>query len=375
MKALIKGFLALLVIGCIVIGAGAYWLHGQATALLTTPLSVLGEEHTFVVDKGMSTRGVLRRLDREGISDEIEWSWIGFGRLSDSDWRWVALRLYARDGHDLPVVKVGEYRVDSGWTMLELLEHLASGKVITYAVTVPEGLRVDEICRKLSKSPLFEYQALRKATRSKPFADQLGLPGLPAKIANHPQAERFEGWLFPTRYDVPRGTTERKMLEIMVRQTQTVLARPKVQEGMRRHGWKESTVLKLASVVEKETADPSERPEISAVFHNRLRLGMKLQTDPTIIYGLVNYQGDIRRRDILDPHPWNLYVHHGLPITPIAAPGAEAIEAAVAPNVSRNLYFVSRNDRTHEFCPTLRCHNRAVKKWQIDYFRKKRSGR
>ena len=165
------------------------------------------------------------------------------------------------------------------------------------------------------------------------------------------------------------------MLEIMVRQTQAVLARPEIQEGMRRHGWKETTVLKLASVVEKETAAPSERPEISAVFHNRLRLGMKLQTDPTIIYGLVDYRGDIRRRDILNPHPWNLYVHHGLPVTPIAAPGAEAIRAAVTPNVSRNLYFVSRNDRTHEFCPTLRCHNRAVRKWQIEYFRKKRSGR
>ena len=136
---------------------------------------------------------------------------------------------------------------------------------------------------------------------------------------------------------------------------------------MRRHGWKESTVLKLASVVEKETADPSERPEISAVFHNRLRLGMKLQTDPTIIYGLVNYKGDIRRRDILDPHPWNLYV-------PMVCRSPRLQHRVRKRSKLRwlrmkpDLYLVSRNDRTHEFCPTLRCHNRE--KWQIDYFQK-----
>ena len=375
MRSLLKGLLVFMLIGCAAGAAGAYWLYGNVTGLLEKPLSLLGEEHVFVVDKGMSTRGVLRRLQREGISDEIEWSWLGFGRLDDADWRWLALRLHERGGGELPVVKVGEYRVESGWTLVEMLEHLASGNVITYAVTVPEGLRVDEICKRLGESPLFDEEALRAATRSAEFANKLGLPPLPRQIKGHPQAERFEGWLFPTRYDLPRGTSEKRMLGIMVRQTKSVLARPEVQEGMRRHGWKATTVLKLASVVEKETADPSERPEISAVFHNRLRLGMKLQTDPTIIYGLRNYRGDIRRRDILDPHPWNLYVHHGLPITPIAAPGAEAILAAVTPNVSRNLYFVSRNDRTHEFCPTLNCHNRAVRKWQIEYFRKKRRGR
>lgn len=372
MKLILKGLATLLLIGLLVGGAGAYWLHGKVTGLLSAPLSLLDEEHVFVVEKGMSTRSVLRQLQSRQIADEIAWSQSLPLWLDDNDWRWLSLRLHQRQGGQLPVVKVGEYQIESGWSLLQLLEHLASGRVITYAVTIPEGLRVEEVVSKLAESELFEAEDLRRATRSKALADRLDLPKLPAAIADHPKAERFEGWLFPTRYDLPKGTSAQKMIEIMVRQTRRVLARPEIQEGMKRQGWNETTTLKMASLIEKETADPSERPEISAVFHNRLRIGMKLQTDPTIIYGLRNYRGDIRRRDILDPHPWNLYVHHGLSITAIAGPGAEAILAAVKPNKSRNLYFVSRNDRTHEFCPTLACHNRAVKRWQIDYFRKKR---
>ena len=123
-------------------------------------------------------------------------------------------------------------------------------------------------------------------------------------------------------------------------------------------------VVILASLVEKETAAPAERPQIASVFHNRLRIGMKLECDPTIVYGIENYDGVIHKSDIRNPHPWNTYVHPGLPKGPIANPGGEAIQAVLHPDETRYLYFVSRNDGTHHFSTSYAEHNRMVQKHQ-----------
>jgi UPF0755 protein len=130
----------------------------------------------------------------------------------------------------------------------------------------------------------------------------------------------------------------------------------------------------FASIVEKETGRPEERPHIACVFHNRLRLGMRLQTDPTVMYATMLRTGrwsrNISRADLLAPHPYNTYTSAGLPPGPIANPGAAALRAALAPAECKDLYFVSRNDGTHVFCPDLRCHNAAVHEWQVEYFRR-----
>jgi UPF0755 protein len=338
---------------------GLWWYAGQLTARLDAPLSSIPEVQVLTVKPGTSLRKLIVQLEAEGL-------------LSGGDDLYLALRIVRWRGLPVPLPKAGEFEVQADWSLNQLLGHLATGRVKTYKITVPEGLRIGEIAERLGQSPLIDAQTVRTLTRDERFADALGVPPLPRAASDHPNGERFEGWLFPTTYTLTRATSERKLLTTMVRHTQSVLAEPEVIAGMERLGWTTHQVLSLAAVIEKETAQASERPIISAVFHNRLRKGMKLQTDPTIIYGLTDYAGNIRRRHILSPHPWNTYVHRNLPITPIAAAGAEAIRAALNPAQSDALFFVSRNDKTHVFCPTLSCHNRAVKKWQIDYFRKKR---
>ncbi len=142
-------------------------------------------------------------------------------------------------------------------------------------------------------------------------------------------------------------------------------------------------IVTLASIVEKETGAPDERPRIACLFYNRLRLGMPLQTDPTVLYAMMMIRGkfvkNISRQDLVTPHPYNTYTVHGLPPGPIASPGAAALQAVAHPAKCNDLYFVSRNDGTHVFCPTLQCHNAAVQKWQVDYWadqrRRARNGR
>jgi UPF0755 protein len=350
------GVLAVLGLGA----AGALWSYaGQLTASLDQPMGAIPEIEVLTVVPGTSLRKLVIQLEREGF-------------VSGADDLYLGLRIRGWRKLPVPLPKAGEFEVHADWSLMRLLEHLASGAVKTYKITVPEGLRIAEIAERLGASPLIDGAKLRALTRDERFADALGLPPLPPAARDHLNGERFEGWLFPTTYTLTRAITERKLLAAMVRNTQAVLAEPEVRAAMTRLGWSARQVLSLAAVIEKETAQASERPIISAVFHNRLRRGMKLQTDPTIIYGLTDYTGDIRRRHILSRHPWNTYVHHNLPITPIAAAGAEAIRAALNPATSDALFFVSRNDKTHVFCPTLGCHNRAVKKWQVDFFRKKR---
>ena len=147
----------------------------------------------------------------------------------------------------------------------------------------------------------------------------------------------------------------------------------KIKKRMKTLGWNLHKTLTLAAIIEKETGKSFERPHISSVFHNRMRKGMKMQTDPTVIYGIKGYDGNIRKKDLRAYHPYNTYRIKGLPPGPIASPGKAAITAALWPDTTEDLFFVSRNDGTHIFCPTLECHNRNVRKWQVEYFRKKKA--
>jgi UPF0755 protein len=265
-----------------------------------------------------------------------------------------------------PRLKAGEYEFSGALRPSEVVDKLVRGEVKQYHFTVPEGLRVDEILPILAASELkLARDKLESLTRTPAFARKLGIP-----------ADSFEGFLAPDTYSFNRGASEEAVLRRMVERTFEELKRAPRKAGVELDTL---ATLTLASIVEKETGAGEERPRISCVFHNRLRLGMKLMTDPTVLYAKMLRTGafskNITRADLLAEHPYNTYTTKGLPPGPIAAPGAAAIEAALNPPSCDDLYFVSKNDGTSAFCPDLKCHNAAVQKWQVEYHRKKKAPR
>jgi UPF0755 protein len=268
------------------------------------------------------------------------------------------LKLYARFSGDATKVRAGEYRLPPGTTPLTLLEKLVSGQVYLHQITIVEGWRFDDLLAALRANPAVKPSALDGDA----IMTALGEPGV------HP-----EGQFFPDTYSFPRGTSDLELLR-----TAHQALRAHLDDAWQRRGadLRISTpyeALILASIIEKETALPSERRLISGVFHERLRRGMRLQTDPTVIYGMgTAFDGNLRRQDLDSDTPYNTYTRGGLPPTPIALPGAASIEAAVNPEITGAIYFVAtgRGDGSHFFSATLEQHEQAVR----DYLRRLRSG-
>jgi UPF0755 protein len=240
--------------------------------------------------------------------------------------------------------------------------------VKTWKFTVPEGLRADEIAPIIEKASLGSSAELLTLMRDPDLSKDLGLP-FPS----------MEGFLFPDTYAFPRSVKPRDLLSAMVSRYREAW---KKAEAKRKPGvtLDEGQAVILASIIEKETGRGDERQRISCVFHNRLAKGMKLQTDPTVMYATMLRKGgrwsnNITKKDLSAPHPYNTYSVAGLPPGPIANPGEAALVAAISPTDCRDLYFVSRNDGSHVFCPDLRCHQAAVKEWQVEYFRARRAAR
>jgi UPF0755 protein len=181
-------------------------------------------------------------------------------------------------------------------------------------------------------------------------------------------ADTLEGYLFPDTYYFPSGLESKSIITAMVKQFR-IAFKPEWQTRAEELGMSVHEVVTLASIIEKETGAPEERPLISSVFHNRLKKGMRLETDPTVIYGIPDFDGNIKRRHLNTYTPYNTYKIKGLPPGPIASPGAAALEAALYPAQSKYLYFVSKKDGTHQFSATIKEHNAAVRKYQL---RKKR---
>jgi UPF0755 protein len=244
-------------------------------------------------------------------------------------------------------LRPGTYRFDRPLSPLEIIGKLDRGEVELTRLTLPEGLRTDEAIRLLAGSGLGSEEAFRKAVMDpRPILDL------------DPEARDLEGYLFPETYLLDPGLSERAVVEVLVRSFRSWWA----AAGSRRDlGLRE--VVTLASLVEEETASPPERPLIAGVFENRLRLGMALQTDPSVVYALTlagRYSGALRREDLAFDSPYNTYRHAGLPPGPICSPGRASLEAVLRPRASSCLYFVSRNDGTHAFSRTLEEHNRWV---------------
>ena len=237
---------------------------------------------------------------------------------------------------------------------LQLLDDLVAGKVIQYALTIPEGLTFRQIMQLLRQQPELRHTLADDSPAA--VMQAIGEPG-----------QSPEGRFYPDTYHFPRGTTDVQFLRRAYRTMAGVLQ----QEWQARDtGLPYKTpydALIMASIIEKETAVPAERERIAGVFVRRLEKGMRLQTDPTVIYALgQSYDGNIHRRDLSLDSPYNTYRHAGLPPTPIAAPGRDSIDAALHPAPGEELYFVARGDGSHEFSRTLEEHNRAVARYQLN---------
>jgi len=260
----------------------------------------------------------------------------------------VLTRLTASEG----VIRAGEYPLSVAMSPREILQQLRKGDVILHRVTLPEGLRGEEVARIVAAKFSLSRDRLVVLQSDPEFIASLGV-----------KAPSLEGYLLPETYSFPKNVTEEEVLRKMVADMLTLFDAEKI-DRVKQLGLTLHQVLTLASIIEKEAAREDEKPRIASVYHNRLKKKMRLQSDPTVIYGIEDFDGNLRWRDLKADTPYNTYVRFGLPPTPIANPGKHSILAALYPEVSPYLYFVSRNDGSHAFSATLAEHNRAVDRYQ-----------
>jgi len=250
-------------------------------------------------------------------------------------------------------LKAGEYKFEKGSTMADVANKIVRGDVELDQVTIPEGLTVKEIARLLKEKGVVGEADFIEETQNKVLIKKL----------LGPDATSFEGYLFPETYSYSRSLTPKELIVLMVERFKAVYE--PLSDQRKRVNLTDNEILTLASIIEKETGAAFERPVISAVFQNRLRIGMKLDSDPTVIYGMgENYSGNLRRRDLKEYTEYNTYVIKGLPPGPIANPGKDSITAVFDPADVKYLYFVSKGDGTHYFSNSFREHQNAVNKYQ-----------
>jgi UPF0755 protein len=249
-------------------------------------------------------------------------------------------------------LRAGSYEVAKGESALDLLRKLTRGEESLKAISLIDGWTFRQFRATLNKAEGLKHDS--KSMTDEEIMAKLGMPGVAP-----------EGRFFPDTYTYGKGTSELHVLERAAKAMNKQLAAAWKQRAADIHLKTPEEALILASIVEKETGRESDRTTISRVFHNRLAIGMPLQTDPTVIYGMFDaFDGNLRRADLRNDHPWNTYTRKGLPPTPIAMPGRNALKAAVNPAPSNALYFVAKGDGTSYFSATLDEHNQAVNRYQ-----------
>ena len=249
-------------------------------------------------------------------------------------------------------IQPGEYDLHTRMRPPEILDALIKGKVVQYSVLVPEGFTAAQVATLLKDAGLADEAVIMGLVRNPGFAKSLGV-----------NAATLEGYLYPDTYNFPRHTPPEEILKTMVGKFHQVFT-PEVKARAAALNMTEHEVVTLASIIEKETGQEDERPLIAAVFQNRLRKKYPLQSDPTVIYDIPNFDGNLTRAQLTTSTPYNTYMHAGLPPGPIANPGGKSILAALHPAPVSYLYFVSKNDGSHQFSSTLEEHNQAVHQYQ-----------
>ncbi len=250
-------------------------------------------------------------------------------------------------------IRAGEYEMMSSMSPLEVLKKLVRGEIKGYLVTFPEDVKLREMAARLASYKLVDEEAFMRLAADRQFIASLGI-----------DSASLEGFLYPDTYLLDRSMDAKEIIKIMVNQFQKMIS-PEMRKRATEMGFTLEALVTLASIIGKESGNKEEKPLISAVFHNRLRKGMKLQSDPTAIYELHGFNGAIKRKDLQNNKPHNTYHIKGLPPSPIANPGKDSLQAALYPAPVNYLYFVSKKDGTHYFSANLRAHNEAVSRYQV----------
>jgi UPF0755 protein len=316
----LAGILFMLLV-ILIIGFGLFFIR---------PAESEGEYRIITVKEGMSLSETAERLEQSKIITNRTLFLL-----------WARLMGYSRK------IKAGEYRLSSSMAPIRIMEVLTRGIIITHPVTIPEGFSINQIGELLAEKKLVNLQDFMSIVQDPETLKKYGIPG-----------PNLEGYLYPDTYQFGKGLSASSIVDVMITRFKEVVEplRANIDES----GMSLEQVLTLASIVEKETGSADERPLIASVFLNRLKKGMRLESDPTVIYGIKDFSGNIKREHLSQHTPYNTYTIKGLPPGPIANPGLESLKAVVFPAETDFLYFVSKNDGTHHFSKTLKEHNNAV---------------
>lgn len=320
--------LLLLALALGIAGGGYWWVHQPFDDLPTATVDLS-------IEPGTRGREVAADVVQAGVPVNV-----------------LLLQLWFRVSGQSRLIRAGSYELDRSTTPRSLLQKLVQGEEALRSVTLVEGWNFRQVRDALAKAEQLKPDSA--ALSSQDIMRELGKPGVSA-----------EGQFFPDTYTYSKGASDMAVLRRALRAMDKRLAAAWDLRAPQSPLKTPQEALILASIVEKETASPKDRPTIAAVFSNRLRIGMRLQTDPTVIYGLGDsFDGNLRKKDLLTDTPWNTYTRVGLPPTPIAMPGKASLLAAVQPAESQALYFVARGDGSSQFSQSLDEHNRAVNKYQ-----------
>lgn len=331
MKFLFKTIQLLFVLIVVVGGYAAWWGYQS----LEEPLANVPENAVFEVPRGTTFTAVIQELHKRKWIDNT-----------------LPAKVYARMNPKALRIKAGEFEIPQGINLIEFVDLLVEGDVVQYSVTLVEGTTFKDYLARLSQTA---HLAVKLEGKSNDEIMQL----VSGKV-QHP-----EGLFFPDTYQFSKGETDLNILKRAYQRMETVLSEEWKNKSAKLPLSSAYEALILASIVEKETGLASERPDIAGVFIRRLNKKMRLQTDPTVIYGLGDkYKGNITRKHLKTHTPYNTYRINGLPPTPIAMPGREAINAVLHPADGKTLYFVAKGDGSHQFSATIKEHNAAVRKYQ-----------
>ena len=312
---------------------------GAATYWALTPPSLSPQETAVLIRKGRTAASVLQELEERGT--------IASAR---------GIHLLGRAMRSWPRMKVGEYVIQSRMTPWQVIQVLCSGESILHSVTLREGQNMYELADELEKRGFYSRAEILERLKSPEWSKQLASENAPS----------VEGFLFPDTYQLTRVMSLDEIIQFLTRRFERAW-QPEWNNRLKDLGMTRYQIVTLASIIEKETGSAEERPRISSVFHNRLKKRMPLQSDPTTIYGIwERWDGNLHHSDLVEKTPWNTYAIPALPVGPIGNPGTEALRAALFPADTDSLYFVSRNDGTHEFTPTYELHLAAVRRYQLD---------
>ena len=337
-----------LAVALICVGGGLVGLSlwSDYQSFLETPAGASHEERILEIPRGAGPQTVANTLFDGGVlTDAKLFVW------------------FLRETKSAPKLRAGEFRFWMDQTPREVLDVLISGTEVGYSVTLPPGLRIEEMAARVEAAGRGSAARYIELARDAQFIAD-------ADLGIEPHPTNLEGLLLPNTYSFSREGNAEDVLRSQIKAFRAVWDERRLTRAAEL-GMSPYEVVTLASIVEKETGVGSERPLIGGVFHNRLKKGMRLESDPTIIYGLKNYDGNIRKADIRRPHPWNTYVIPALPPTPIAGPGVEAIDGVLWPTETKAIFFVAMGDGTHYFSETYAEHSRAVDRYQ----RRKRRGK